>query len=141
MEPAPLPEEPQHPALPYEVAFSRVPTDTPNGEISMDTSSQGPASNEGRPIYIRAYDIATIPTRQDNASTLEQTSDVSQAMDQEANTSQAINQSLNAIQAIDQSLNASQAIYQSPDATQATNQVDVTPSDIYPGYVEQTNHS
>ena len=133
MEPAPLPEEPLHPALPYEVAFSRVPTFTPNDEGRPDASAQGLAAvpNEGRPIYIRAYDIATIPTCQGDTRTLEQT----------PNASQAIDQTPNASQAIDQVPNASQAIDQEADVTQAINQVNVTPSEIYPGYVEQTNHS
>ena len=119
MEPAPLPEEPLHPALPYEVAFSRVPTFTPNDEGRPDASAQGldTAPNEGRPIYIRAYDIATIPTCQGDTSTLEQTPNANQAS------------------------NVSHATGQEANVTQAINQVDVTPSDIYPGYVEQTNHS
>ena len=125
MEPAPLPEEPLHPALPYEVAFSRVPTFTPNDEGRPDASAQGldTAPNEGRPIYIRAYDIATIPTCQGDTSTLEQTPNANQA----SNVSQAPN--------------VSHATGQEANVTQAINQVDVTPSDIYPGYVEQTNHS
>ena len=101
MKPAPLPEEPQCPALPYEVAFSRVPT---------DMSSQGldPAHNEGRPVYIRAYDIATIPPQRQGDA--------------------------------EQVVNVSQAINQAAIVSQAVDQIDVTPSDNYPGYVEQTNH-
>ena len=128
MEPAPLPaEEPRH-GLPYEVAF--------------------PALD---PVYIQKYDIATVPDRQDDDSSTQQGTNI---MNQAANVSQVIDQTFkvsqttaNVSQTIDQTTNLSKTTdqvnneaIQAAKVNQVMNQVDVTPSNAYPGYVEHTNY-